>query len=199
MKELYKALAAFQQEVPVIHKDTQGYGYSYADLPAIFEAINPIMQKHGLGFTQTVNGTQLCTTVFHIKSGESIEGCADIPQDVTLKGMNSFQVLGSAITYMRRYQLSAMLGLVTDKDTDAGGQQFKTAPPKKQTAPPTAPPKKTVKFGTDEFKKVVDWIVTGVKNKDGELVQGTVGMAVEIYDIDEDELKKAVIVKKELT
>jgi len=131
MKNLFKALAAFQQEVPVIHKDTQGYGYSYADLPAIFEVINPLMQKHGLGFTQTVNGTQLCTTVFHVESGEIIEGCADIPQDVNLKGMNSFQVLGSAITYMRRYQLSAMLGLVTDKDTDAGGQQV-TKQPKPQ-------------------------------------------------------------------
>ena len=33
--------------------------------------------------------------------------------------MNEFQVLGSAITYIRRYALSSMLGLVTDKDTDA--------------------------------------------------------------------------------
>lgn len=125
MKELYKALAAFQQEIPTIHKDsTAGSGnfkYQYTDLPTIFEAINPLMEKHGLGFTQAVNGTQLCTTIFHSKSGESIEGCADIPQGVELRGMNPFQSLGSAITYMRRYQLSAMLGLVTDKDTDAQG------------------------------------------------------------------------------
>jgi len=33
MKHLFKALAAFQQEVPVIHKGTQGFGYSYSDLP----------------------------------------------------------------------------------------------------------------------------------------------------------------------
>jgi hypothetical protein len=33
MKHLFKALADFQQEVPVIHKATQGYGYTYADLP----------------------------------------------------------------------------------------------------------------------------------------------------------------------
>jgi len=58
-----------------------------------------------------------------VASGETIEHSATIPQDVTLKGMNQFQVLGSAITYMRRYQLSAMLGIVTDKDTDASGQQ----------------------------------------------------------------------------
>ncbi len=52
MKHLFKSLAAFQQEVPVIHKGTQGFGYSYADLPAIFEKINPLLAKHGLGFTQ---------------------------------------------------------------------------------------------------------------------------------------------------
>lgn len=148
MKELFKSLAAFQQEVPTIHKGTKGYGYSYADLPAIFEAINPLMQKHGLGFTQTVNGTQLCTTVFHIKSGESIEGCADIPQNVSLKGMNDFQVLGSAITYMRRYQLSAMLGLVTDKDTDAGGQQV-------------APKKPELKPETEQWEKAIGYLVKG--------------------------------------
>ena len=45
MKNLYKALAEFQQEVPVIHKGTSGYGYSYADLPAIFEIINPLLKK----------------------------------------------------------------------------------------------------------------------------------------------------------
>lgn len=42
--------------------------------------------------------------------------------------MNDFQVLGSAITYIRRYAISSMLGLVTDKDTDAGGEQLKKLP-----------------------------------------------------------------------
>lgn len=125
MKNLYKALADFQQEVPVIHKGTSGYGYSYADLPAIFDIINPFMNKYGLGFYQAVNGTSLKTVVFHIESGEQIESETAIPQGVELAKMNEFQVLGSAITYIRRYALSAMLGLVTDKDTDASGEQVK--------------------------------------------------------------------------
>jgi len=125
MKNLYKALADFQQEVDVIHKDTQGYGYSYTDLPAIFKAINPLMKKHGLGFTQLVNGATLKTIVFHAATGEQVESETSIPQGVQLAKMNEFQVLGSAITYIRRYALSAMLGLVTEKDTDAGGEQVK--------------------------------------------------------------------------
>jgi len=153
MKSIYKSLAAFQQEVPTIHKGTKGYGYSYADLPHIFETINPLLAKHKLGFTQTVNGTQLCTTIFHIESGETIEGCAYIPQGVTLKGMNDFQVLGSAITYMRRYQLSAMLGLVTDKDTDAGGEQTTKAKPQ--------PSKPELKPDTEAWEKAIKYLVDG--------------------------------------
>jgi len=130
MKNLFKALAEFQQEVPVIHKATQGYGYTYADLPKIFEVINPLLKKHGLGFTQLINGTQIATCLFHVESAESIESKIDIPQGVILKGMNEFQVLGSAITYLRRYALSSMLGLVTDKDTDASGEQVKPEPKK---------------------------------------------------------------------
>ena len=41
MKHLFKALAAFQQEVKPIFKGTKGYGYSYADLPTILDKINP--------------------------------------------------------------------------------------------------------------------------------------------------------------
>jgi len=124
MKNLYKSLAAFEQEVPVILKETQGYGYSYSDLPAIFKVINPLMKKHGLGFYQAVNDTTIKTTIFHIESGETIESNTSIPQGVSLKGMNDFQVLGSAITYIRRYALSSLLGLVTDKDNDATGEQI---------------------------------------------------------------------------
>lgn len=123
MKNLFKSLANFQQEVPVIHKGTKGYGYSYADLPTIFEAINPLLKKNGLGFTQLIEGTSVVTIIFHIESGEKIQSITDIPRGVTLKGMNDFQVLGSAITYIRRYALSSALGLVTDVDNDAAGKQ----------------------------------------------------------------------------
>jgi hypothetical protein len=125
MKNLFKALSEFQNEVPIIHKGTQGYGYSYSDLPTIFPVINPLLKKHGLGFTQLGQGTSLKTLIFHIESGETIESIFDIPQGVQLSKMNDFQVLGSAITYMRRYALSSALGIITDKDTDAGGEQIK--------------------------------------------------------------------------
>jgi hypothetical protein len=133
MKHLFKAIADFQQEVPVIHKGTQGYGYSYSDLPAIFKVINPLLQKHGLGFTQLINShdgvNYLNTVIFHSESAEKIESSTLIPT-VSLKGMNDYQSFGSGITYYRRYALASMLGLVTDKDTDASGEQVKHEPKK---------------------------------------------------------------------
>jgi hypothetical protein len=131
MKNLFKALANFQQEVPVIHKDTQSYGYTYTNLTNILTTINPILKKNGLGFTQLLEGDGLKTIIFHCESGESLESKANIPKDVVLKGMNAFQVLGSANTYIRRYALSSALGLITDKDIDACGEQTKKTPSEK--------------------------------------------------------------------
>ena len=130
---LFRSLASFQQEVPVIHKGTQGYGYSYADLPKIFEVVDPLLKKHGLGFTQLLDTKEgidyICTVIFHVESGETLESKVAIPQ-VELKGMNDYQSFGSGVTYFRRYALSSALGLVTDKDTDASGEQVKHEPKK---------------------------------------------------------------------
>jgi hypothetical protein len=157
MKNLFKALAAFQQEVPTIHKDTQGYGYTYAELSTILEKINPLLKKHGLGFTQPICGQSVKTIIFHAESGETIECATDIPQGVNLKGMNEFQVLGSAITYIRRYALSSALGLVTDKDTDASGeQQPKASQPKENKED-----KEWLNIGTPAFEKAKEAIKAG--------------------------------------
>lgn len=123
MKALYAALAAFQQEVPTIKKNATGYGYKFADLEEITGVIKPLLKKHGLGYSQPLDGTRLKTILFHSDSGESLESSVDIPQGIELKGQNAFQVRGSAITYLRRYSLSSLLGLVTDEDADAHGEQ----------------------------------------------------------------------------
>ena len=136
MKHLFKALAEFQQEVPVIYKGTtagQGnFAYQYADLPAIFNTINPLLAKHGLGFTQLINhkdgNDYLNTVVFHVESGERLESSLRLMTDVELKGQNIFQSYGSQLTYFRRYGISSILGLVTDKDTDAQGETNKKKP-----------------------------------------------------------------------
>ena len=138
MKELYKALAAFQQECPTIKKMETArvktksggeYSYNYAGLPSIMETINPLLSKHGLAFTQPLESMQgmrgIKTILFHIESGETLESLAEIPK-VTFPGMNDYQALGCGVTYIRRYALASILGIVTDEDNDgASGQGSK--------------------------------------------------------------------------
>ena len=150
MKNLFKALAEFQQECPVIHKGTKSHNYTYADLPTIFEVINPLLKKHGLGFTQELDGGALVTTIFHVESGDCRTSRAEIPIQ-ELRGMNIYQSYGSAITYFRRYTLSSMLGIVTDKDTDASGQ------PK---------PKGKPSLSDDRFNKSLEAINSGDYDKE---------------------------------
>jgi hypothetical protein len=121
MKNLIKALSEFQNECPIIHKDTKGHNYTYADLPQIFSVINPLLNKHKLCFTQLLENDGIRTILFHVESGEQLESFTTIPL-VKLGAMNEYQSYGAAVSYFRRYCLSSCLGLVTDKDTDAAGQ-----------------------------------------------------------------------------
>lgn len=87
MKNLYKALADFQKEVPVILKETSGHNYKYADLPAIDEVIKPLLEKHGLGVVQPLSYIEtsekpvpaITTMIFHVESGERTESVHPLP------------------------------------------------------------------------------------------------------------------------
>jgi len=140
-KNIYKALAKFQQEVPVLLKGTDGYGYKYIQLEHIIAQINPLLKKHDLGFTQLIDGSGLTTILFHHPSGEDISSSCIIPE-CDMKGMNKFQSAGAGITYFRRYALSSMLGIISDADTDA----------KVYTSTPQSTPKA-------EPKKAEHWVL----------------------------------------
>ena len=121
-KKLFKALASFQRECPVILKDTQAHQYKYADWASILEVVFPLMEKHELGFYQLVDLDGVRTVLFHEATQETIESVSPY-KDVSLKGMNDFQAFGSQITYLKRYALGSILGVVTDTDNDAQGEQ----------------------------------------------------------------------------
>ncbi len=168
MKNYYKALAGFQQECPVLLKDTDGYGYKYVDLTKIIYSINPLMKKHGLGFTQKLGSNKdtgqacLTTTIFHAESGESDSGSVDIPL-VEMKGQNLYQSFGSGISYLKRYSLASQLGIVSDKDVDAYGEDVKRVAvnkldiPKKKVVPPTGDPTDDIPIIQKLLKAKKDW------------------------------------------
>ena len=77
----------------------------------------------------------LTTRLIHA-SGEWIEDTLIMPIPVVGKS-NDAQAYGAALTYARRYALTAMLGIVADEDMDSVPPQQKKAPapPKPATKP----------------------------------------------------------------
>src|SRR5690606_30331183 len=73
----------------------------------------PVLKKHGLAFSQFVDDGGLTTILLH-ESGEWIEA------RTSFDGISysTAQELGSAITYLRRYALTAALGIAADEDDD---------------------------------------------------------------------------------
>lgn len=129
---LAAALAAFQAELPRIHKDaaavlegeskTTGkkftYGYRYAGLDNVVGIVLPLLGKHGLSFTAFPmlgdHGFVLHYQLMHATGG-SLAGDYPLPDPTRTKP----QAVGSAITYARRYALCAVTGIAPDEDDDA--------------------------------------------------------------------------------
>lgn len=115
-------LAQFQYTLVQPQRNCNGYGYSYADLSRTLDSI----WKAGngeVGITQTVavqtdGSLAIDTRVFGIEElTEPQRFC--IPNDWRKAGkMSQAQADGSAITYARRYHVSAMLGVIADGDDD---------------------------------------------------------------------------------
>lgn len=125
---LATALAEFQgsgyaiprlRTVTVESKKTGSkYAFDYAPHELIVAAIRKPLADCGLSVSQplatTPEGRPGLRTILMHTSGESIESVFPLPLS---DGMTA-QEIGSAITYIRRYALSAILGLATEFDDD---------------------------------------------------------------------------------
>ena len=116
MSKIYGQLLQFQNKLRKVNKDAKGYNYSYASFDNVVETIAPELTVQGLGYTHTFDGQDIVCTLFNTE-GETITSKLTLSTEI-LKGMNASQSMGAAITYARRYTLTAILGLVTDDDTD---------------------------------------------------------------------------------
>lgn len=119
--DLHAALAAAQGEFPAIVKDkkVQGrsYAFSYASLDTILDAVRPALVKHGLAVSQTFRGDELVTLLLH-KGGWSVESVLLVGQ-----AGGAWQEFGKAVTYARRYALTAILGVAAEDDDDDPGER----------------------------------------------------------------------------
>ncbi len=124
--ELLSAFYEFQQKVQNPGKDTEGYGYKYATLDSVIKSVKEAMEGTGLSFNQEVTSNEdkigVTTNIFH-KSGQMMSFGPFFIDKVNAKQMNNAQGAGAAITYARRYSLSATAGIASEEDTDASSDR----------------------------------------------------------------------------
>lgn len=144
LNELAAALVLAQGEIKNAVKDAANpfFKSHYADLASVREAIQMPFRNNGLSVTQLLgnneNGVTVETVLLH-KSGQWLAGT------VAVKPVKDDpQALGSAVTYARRYSLSAIAGIAGEEDDDGeaamgrGGKDNKTPATKAAASTPTA-------------------------------------------------------------
>ncbi len=120
INELAAALSKAQGEMQAAIKDKINpfFKSSYADLGSVWDAARPVLSKYGLCVMQTTEMTTdgskiiMVTTLAHT-SGQWVKSFLPLNPS-----KNDSQGVGAAITYLRRYSLSAIVGVVCDDDDD---------------------------------------------------------------------------------
>lgn len=135
-----EAFAKFQADVTdpkmdestdYITKTGKRINFKYASLKEIMKTVRPVLAKHGISIMQEPkmegNKVSITTTLLH-SSGEYITF------EPTIMNASSAmaQEIGSAITYGRRYSVSAVLGLGAEDDDDGNAAQDGVDNPKNQ-------------------------------------------------------------------
>ena len=143
---LAKALVAAQGDLrnPGFDKANTAFGAprGYASLASHVDALRLPLAKHGLAVVQLVgtdaDGRLSLKTVLTHASGDSIESHVSVPMPA------SEQKVGSALTYLRRYALAAIVGVCGDEDDDGN---VASAPTIAQEAPKAKKPAATPESG----------------------------------------------------
>jgi len=120
INELAAALSKAQGEMQAAIKDKINPFFKsyYADLGSIWDAARPVLSKYGLCVMQTTEMTAdgsrivMVTTLAH-NSGQWMKSYLPLNPS-----KNDSQGVGAALTYLRRYSLSAIVGVVCDEDDD---------------------------------------------------------------------------------
>ena len=115
--KLATALSIVQGKLSHAKKDSANpfFKSKYADLESVWDACRSLLAENGLAVMQFpgefVDGTMSLNTVLTHSSGEYMSYLMSVP--VTKPDA---QGAGSALTYMRRYALAAVVGVVQADD-----------------------------------------------------------------------------------
>lgn len=128
------ALSELSEIVADETADAGQYKYRYATLAVIMRTVRPVLAAHGLVVSQQLagdEGTIAVQTVLEHRSGvQHASGW------LTVKAPPSAQQVGSWVSYLRRYQLVALLGLaIEDDDGRSAGAPGAAQPPPTRVRP----------------------------------------------------------------
>ena len=144
--ELAKALLNVQRTVQPIAKDAENpFTKSwYASLNSVMDACRDALIENGIWLCQypvpveQPNSLGLVTKLTHAESGQWQSSLAVVPLPKA-----DPQGMGSAITYARRYALTAMLGMVTEDDDGEGAKNGKKTSTRPKLSAIVPEPQKT--------------------------------------------------------
>lgn len=149
------ALAQGEMKNASFDKDNPFFKSKYATLAQVRDTVTPALTKHGLCIIQATSADDsrivLSTRLLH-KSGQWIESTYPV-------AIGKPQEMGSAITYARRYCLSAICGIASEEDDD--GNEAQKSPPiaptiPKAFTPATGPTKHGTLEDKDELCREID-------------------------------------------
>jgi ERF superfamily len=130
---LAAALLKAQAAMPPLVTDSSNphFRSTYLSLHGLQQAVLPVLNAHGLlwiamPLENELGKPVLQYTLLHAETGESLEG----QMPLLLGNQETSQSFGSAITYARRYALSAVLGLAADDDDGNAASDKKSVAPK---------------------------------------------------------------------
>ena len=146
---LAAALSKAQSEMQAAEPNQKNnhLGNKYADLGSIIEAVRQPLAKNGLSFTQLLTseaGMVGMETILLHTSGEWVSTCMQLPFG-DMKGLSLVQSAGVLVTYLRRYQLAALIGVYAGDDDDGND---KSKPAAKSEPAPVEKPSSEMSFET---------------------------------------------------
>ena len=155
--ELAKALINVQRQLQPATKDADNpfTKSKYATLNSVMDSCREALLSNGIWLCQYPVPAEpgylgLVTKLTHAESGQWQSSLAVVPLPKA-----DPQGVGISMTYMRRYALSAMLGIVTEEDTDGEFASGKPNRPQSQKNAVTAPQRvKTTQDDSGQAKKI---------------------------------------------
>lgn len=122
MNELFKAVLSVRQQITNISKDATSPLNKYASLHNIMQALQPLLNENNLvvyhEFKKTEDGIlNVITNLVYVGDNDMHTLKVEFP----VKEVADSQTMGKAMTYARRYNITALFNLTFIDDKDDNG------------------------------------------------------------------------------